>query len=91
MTVRFSTMLLISGLFLFPYPIDWLPELALLFGMDGFLVGGVLIFILPGIILLSFLSASGLLLYSLIRRRPYCQYAIEAVVSIGLLLFLPTQ
>jgi hypothetical protein len=89
-TVRFSTLLLAFAIVLFPFPYDWLPELASAVGFDGRTVGGVLMYIEGPLVLLSLLSAASLLVYSLIRKRPSTQFACEAVAALCLALLLPT-
>jgi hypothetical protein len=89
-TVRFSTLLLAFAILLFPFPYDWLPEFASALGFNGQTVGGVLMYIEGPIVLLSLLSAASLLVYSLIRKRPFIQFACETVAALCLAFLLPT-
>jgi len=88
-TIRFSTIFLGFGLLMYPFPYDVLPILANYLGYDGFLVGGVLMVMEGPLLLITLLSALGLLVYSLIKRRPWIQFLMESVATACLLLFLP--
>ena len=89
-TVRFSTLFLAFAVLLFPFPYDWLPQLVSAAGYDGRTVGGVLMYIEGPIVLLSLLSAAALLVYSLIKKRPFVQFACETLAALCLTLLLPT-
>ena len=89
MTVRFSTLFLGFGLLMYPFPYDVLPNLVNYIGYDGFLVGGVLMTMEGPVLLITFLSALGLLVYSLFKRRPWVQFLLESIVAACLIVFLP--
>ena len=91
MTVRFSTLFLAFAVLLIPVHWGLLPGLASAAGFDGRTLFGVLMLLEAPIALLSLLSAASLLVYSVIKKRPFVQFACEAVAAlcVGFLLLQP--
>ena len=89
-SVRFSTLFLLFGLVMYPFPsFDLLPEIAVRLGFDGRLVGGVLERVEAVVLLLAFVSSVALLSYSAFKRRPWFQFLLEGIAALCLIVFLP--